>query len=300
MKRMFVSLSLFLLTLAPVTYGLDVKARFDKDNLLLGQEVTFTIDVSGDIDCLDLVFPSHDDFSPFVIKQEMPCQKIDKGIEKRYVLAVFKLGRQELADLKILYKGEEYPLPSVSVDVKGLLPEDVSKVQMRAIKDMILVPFPWGYVVLLLLMIISVFLGVGLFLKRKEEEDTSSPARPYWEVAQNRISKLAKSSLIELGHYKQFYYELTEILRYYIQNRYGIPALEMTNTEFLEALRRLELDDDLKGALRQLVERSGPIKYAGFGPDSEGQARSDLELVRSILVRPEADGSGDDSRPSNP
>ncbi len=299
MKRVCVLLGIFLLVATGLVYGLEVSAHFDKDKILLGQDLGLAIDISGDMDCLDVVFPSHDEFYPFVIKQEMPCQKTEKGIEKRYVVTVFALGKQELGGLKLIYKGKEYPVPAVSVYVKGLLPNDVTKVRMRGIKDMIVVPFPWGYLGIFLLVAIFLFLGVGIFLKKKDKEELSSPVRPYWEVAQERISKLSRSALIELGHYKQFYYELTEILRYYIQNRYGIPALEMTNTEFLDALRQLELEDSIRSALRELVERSGPIKYAGFGLDSESQARSDLELVRSILVRPETDGTGDNSSPSN-
>lgn len=64
---------------------------------------------------------------------------------------------------------------------------------------------------------------------------------------------------------KTYYTELTDALRVYIQNRFGINATEMTSTEVLESIKDL-VDGEQHDEIRNLLTTSDFAKFAKFQP----------------------------------
>ncbi len=63
---------------------------------------------------------------------------------------------------------------------------------------------------------------------------------PPYELAMHRLGQLRERRLAESGHEKEYYTELTDILRQYLEGRFGINAMEMTSTEIVRSLRANE------------------------------------------------------------
>jgi hypothetical protein len=78
---------------------------------------------------------------------------------------------------------------------------------------------------------------------------------------------LSKEDLIAKGLVREYYYRITNILRHYIEDRFGLLAPERTTEEFLtEMAHANQLDATHKILIREFLERCDMVKYAKYGP----------------------------------
>jgi hypothetical protein len=148
--------------------------------------------------------------------------------------------------------------------------------QLRDIKPPIDIPYNY---VLLLSVIASIlligalgYMGYRLYLKRKEKGyilKPPEPKRPAHELAFEALDELLKKDLINAGLIKQFYSELSEIIRRYIEGRYYVPALEETSTEILHELKNQELSEKSFANVKELLQLSDLVKFAKYRPSAE-------------------------------
>lgn len=97
-------------------------------------------------------------------------------------------------------------------------------------------------------------------LKRHVREIRLSPRERAWA----ELDRLLHRGLIEKGLYKDFYIELTMVVRRYIERTHGIRAPEQTTEEFLTAAaRHPRFTPPVMARLRTFLESSDLIKFAG-------------------------------------
>lgn len=102
-------------------------------------------------------------------------------------------------------------------------------------------------------------------------------------IACGRLDALADSGLVEAGRFEPFYAQVSNILRHYIEDRFGLRAPEQTTEEFLAELRHTdELDPATRGDLGQFLEHCDLVKFARQSATAE-QMREALELVRRFV-----------------
>lgn len=85
---------------------------------------------------------------------------------------------------------------------------------------------------------------------------------------------------------KAYYADLTFIAREYLENRYGINALESTTREILVALKKEDLSEAVAGTLRDLLQTADLVKFAKANPDAATGAEwleQAIELVKRTM-----------------
>lgn len=173
-----------------------------------------------------------------------------------------------------LYKASETPtliVNTVPVDVAN--PE-----QFNDIKGAWKTPFVWKdylvYAIIVLLVLILAFGGyrLWLYLKRPKEVSelkSAEPEKEPYEEAIEALEVLKNRELWENNQTKQYYTELTDILRRYIFRVYGIATWDRTSTEILEAFK-LGVD---KGhsytALQRILSTADLAKFAKYIPTAQ-------------------------------
>lgn len=114
------------------------------------------------------------------------------------------------------------------------------------------------------------------YLARRVREHRMSPIERAWA----ELDRLLRKGLPGRGRYKDFYVELTMVVRRYVQRKYGIRAPHLTTEEFLAQFR-----DDGGGRrdeLAKFLESADMVKFAGVEATPEmadaatGSARSYL------------------------
>jgi len=104
--------------------------------------------------------------------------------------------------------------------------------------------------------------------KPGKEPDIIINPDPAHIIAFRDLKKLKEEQLWQKGAVKQYYSRLTEILRKYLENRYGVFSLEMTTSETLEALVRSGFKkDELYTVLKTILNGSDLVKFAKYKPE---------------------------------
>ena len=87
------------------------------------------------------------------------------------------------------------------------------------------------------------------------------------ELALDRLTKLKESKLYEQGKYKEFYSQLSEILRQYVELRYHINALELTTSELESLLSHGTIfDKELANGFLRALKNADLVKFAKYTP----------------------------------
>ncbi len=233
----------FLFTTAVFAQQKQVTTSIDTTKNKIGAE--FKLTLKTNVDTLSkVVFPNAKSFGALEVIQSYPIDTIRKDdryeLVKKYGLTQFDSGRYIIPSVKILINKKEYLSDSIQVEVANVQ-VDTLRQKMYDIKD--IVPANegigdwWKY--LLGLIVIA---GIGAFIywyikKRQkakiEEEIYKTPI----EKATSLLNNLEKKELWQHGEIKEYYSELTGIVRNYIEEAIEIPAMESTTSELIEGLK---------------------------------------------------------------
>lgn len=166
---------------------------------------------------------------------------------------------------------------------------DFEKLQINDIKDIQTPPFVWqdylGYILipaLILLLLAAIAVAVFLFLKKRKKGYYFKPKviLPPHVIALNGLDELKNSKMWQRGLEKQFYTQLTDILREYIDKRFGIDAPEMTSDEIVTAIHRNTDVTSTTDNLKQILTLADLVKFAKYTPPTE---EVDLSLINAYL-----------------
>jgi len=80
---------------------------------------------------------------------------------------------------------------------------------------------------------------------------------------------LFAKDLIAQGNLKEFYIEISEIIRRYIEDRYFVPALEETSGETLAELNNQNLEKEAYQILESFLHTSDLVKFARYRPSDD-------------------------------
>ena len=132
------------------------------------------------------------------------------------------------------------------------------------------------------------FLVRFLFPRLKQPKKVSIPPKSPWEVAVERLNDLQKQNLSQQGHLKEYYSQLSDIVRRYIEDRFRIRAPEMTTQEFLLSLKdSSDLSSEHKGFLKDFLNSCDMVKFARYGPslqETEVSLHFAFKLVEETKV----------------
>ena len=88
---------------------------------------------------------------------------------------------------------------------------------------------------------------------------------PY-ETAMSALASLKEKKLWEQGMEKEYFTELTEILRVYLNRRFGINAMEMTSRQIMASLASNKDIKEKRSYVRQILDMADFVKFAKVRP----------------------------------
>ncbi len=191
------------------------------------------------------------------------------------------------------------------INVDDVVPEPtqeaaVDTVALAPIKPIYVEPMTFEDVAPLLLVFLLIGLVGGLiyFLYRRAQNKKLPPKKkqiviePAHVIAQRKLQELKVKQLWQNGAVKEYQSQLTFIVREYLENRYGIAALESTTYEILGDLKPIRLSDEWKGKLREMLELADLVKFAKASPPESaheklmGYANDFVEKTKLIPEQP--------------
>ncbi|MBD5226071.1 MAG: protein BatD [Bacteroidales bacterium] len=164
----------------------------------------------------------------------------------------------------------------------------------------------WGWYLLALLIIAGGVCGYLIYTKKVTVNILPQKKRlPPDLVAFNRLNELKDAQLWERGQEKEYYTRLIDILREYLQERFGINAMEMTSSQILKALRSNEETRLPQKYMEKVVEIADYVKFAKVRPMPDDNVRSwqnamqFVEETRPVTVEEDPEKGEDEVRASD-
>ena len=109
---------------------------------------------------------------------------------------------------------------------------------LRDIKGPLSLSHHTNIILLLVILVLSVILlFLFKFLSGRKKAPVIVPPKPADEIAYGQLEKLRAKDFIRQGKIKEYYSEVSDIIRHYLENRFLLKAPEMTTEEFLFYVR---------------------------------------------------------------
>ncbi|SDF00052.1 Oxygen tolerance [Mucilaginibacter pineti] len=107
------------------------------------------------------------------------------------------------------------------------------------------------------------------FIKRPKKEvvvEEVKPAIPPHIIALQKLAEIRDKKLWQQEQTKQYYIELSDVVREYLESRYAIQALEQTSDEIFASLRYMDIAEEQRNVLRQTLILADLVKFAKEKP----------------------------------
>ena len=285
-----------------------VQTSIDTTKNKIGAE--FKLTLKTNVDTLSkVVFPNVKNFGALEVIQSYPIDTIKKNdryeLVKKYGLAQFDSGKYTIPSVRILINSKAFLSDSLRVEVANV-EVDTLKQKMYDIKD--IAPADnsigdwWKWILVLLIIAGLGALAYWYVKKHKEKKEEGEIYKTPIEKATNLLNTLEKKELWQRGEIKEYYSELTDIVRIYIEEAIEVPAMESTTSELIQALKiaslkkKMELSKETIDNLFTVLKQADLVKFAKSKPldfeiteDRKKIERAIVTLDKSIPVVVETD-----------
>lgn len=292
-----ISISIWMIVgCVPATQGqVSLKALMDSSTMFIGQQSVFHLILST---------PKSNQISFPVLAGDTLVNGLEI-IQKSPIDTVFTSdGRMEMTQhfLVTSFDSGLYYIPPIPVTFGtdtffsndlGLkivtLDVDTVKKTLFDIKGVQKPPFYLSDYLTLIVCIIALYalilLLIWIYLKRKyritpdmaiELENTLPPHIS----AIMELDKIKQDKIWKQGRNKEYYTQLSEVIRKYLSRRFQINALEMTTEELLSLFRKDKITQSVYQNLKQILQLSDLVKFAKIEPL---ESDHELSMMNSYL-----------------
>ncbi|WP_455666651.1 hypothetical protein [Phocaeicola sp.] len=271
-----------------------VDASIDSLQLLIGEQAKVKLEISMDakqklqlpflrdtlvkgVEILDIAKPDTqmlNDGKRMLIKQEYTITSFDSAL---YYLPPFE----------VMVNGEPYRSKALAVKVYSIPVDTLNPDQFFGPKTVREVPITWEdvstIVWLTLLMLALGGLGYYLFVRYRDNKPIIKkikiePKLPPHQQALQEIERIKGDKTLRTADPKTYYTELTDVLRTYMEDRFGFNAMEMTSSEIIDKLQEINDQESIKD-LMFLFQTADLVKFAKHSPLMN---ENDMNLVNAV------------------
>lgn len=272
-----------------------VTTSVDSTKVKIGAQINLTFKTT--VDTLSKVaFPEGKLFGRMEVLESYPTDTIKENdkyqLIKKYGLTQFDSGKYTIPSLQVVINSKPFLTDSISVEILPVL-VDTLKQHMYDIKDISTVPNDYSNWWIYLLILIGIA-GIGYLIYylikkyKKPAEEEIVYASPI-EKATAHLKTLEKKSLVERGEVKEYYSELTDIARTYIEEAIEIPAMESTTDELISAFKiaivkkKLSLTEETIKNLEKVLKQADLVKFAKSKPLEFEIADDKIKIEKTIF-----------------
>lgn len=258
----------------------------------------FKLSLKTNVDTLSKVkFPESKFFGALEVLESYKVDTVKKGdryeLIKKYGLTQFDSGKYTIPRIPIIINGKTVYSDSLAIEISDVK-VDTLKQKMYDIKGIATVKSPmgnWWIYVLVILGLVGLGFFIFYFLKNRKPEAKAEVVvyKTPIEKATTLLQQLESKGLWQKGAVKDYYSELTDIVRNYIEEEIKIPAMESTTSELIEGLRKaakqkkLKLSNDTVENLEKVLQQADLVKFAKVTP-MDYEIEEDKKRISNTIV----------------
>lgn len=262
----------------------------DTTTFLIGDQVVLTIDLADQMPSADMLAQD----GIVVAGQRFDTIDVDGGkqVVQRTLLTCFDPGEHWL------HLGENDSLMLTVLDVEGV---DTSSLDIKDIAPYMKEGYTFWEIfrwILLALLVAALVVGVVYVVRRVRNHQPIlpvpvAPEVPADQVALQELEALRRRQLWQQGKLKEYYTELTDAVRRYLEKGHGIFSTDMTTDETLDAFHRSALyTAEREVMLRQILTTADMVKFAKSEPlpyEHDRSMGNAVTFVQQTAPKPESD-----------
>lgn len=147
-----------------------------------------------------------------------------------------------------------------------------------------IIDFWWIFIIIVIAICLS-FWAMRKYKSGELPQILSKPVQTPWDEALSALSVLKERKLWEQGMEKEYFTQLTDILRVYLFKRFGINAMEMTTRQIMDMIYSSEFKDK-KDYVKQILNVADFVKFAKVRPlpaDSVSAYENAVKFVKETI-----------------
>lgn len=258
----------------------------------------FKLTIKTDVDTSSKVkFPEAKNFGALEVIHSYKIDTVRNGARyeliKKYGLTQFDSGKYTIQRIPVLINGKPFFSDSIKVEVNDIQ-VDTLKQKMYDIKDIAEVESPigtWWIYILIFFAIGTAGYFIYQFIKKRQNQPKAEVIvfKSPIEKATTLLQQLEIKELWQKGEIKDYYSELTDIARNYIEEEINIPAMESTTSELIDGLRKaakqkkLKLSNETLENLEKVLKQADLVKFAKVKP-LDFEIEEDKKRISSSIV----------------
>ncbi|NNG27850.1 MAG: hypothetical protein HKM87_10015, partial [Ignavibacteriaceae bacterium] len=279
MKKLFLFL-LVLFSSHALAQSVTALASVDSSNYLVGDYINYTLEVSTPKD-VEITYPVIiDSLDEVEIIKEFEPEVIEsddlKSIRFHYIISYYDSAEVNIPSIGIEYKSLYDTLTQivfsnpVTFNVHTVVVS--TEADIEDVKPPITIPLDWKLVLMWVLIGLTV-IGITYFLYRRyKKKKLEAPMEkkiikiPAHIKALTELDNLEKEELWQKGFVKDYHSKITGIVRGYFEDRFDLPALELTTSESMIELRKVTEAEIIFETTNNFLNNADLVKFAKFIP----------------------------------
>jgi hypothetical protein len=282
--------------------SIEVKAEVDRTTAAISEPITFTLSalykpgikvklpepgstIAG-LRVIDFGEKLRDEADNLINNKKW--YKLQADIEGTYIIPSMDVSYMDNGTTE-----QKLKTPQIFLKIKSALPES----EKNALKDIIEIKplqkadrnlTPLIIIGITVLIAITGIMCVFLYFKKKKNKNEIQ--KPAHVIALEALENLQKERLIDKGVAREHYFKLSDIFRRYIENRFGIPAVERTSQELIPEIFKLdEFRETVRSNTKEFLFHSDMVKFAKHSPSREEVDKDHNEILTVINETKEED-----------
>ncbi|MCR5193250.1 MAG: DUF4381 family protein [Bacteroidales bacterium] len=289
--------------------GISVKATLDTGSIVIGDQKTLHIFITRDPSLTSwpkVTLPSLQQMTQgaiealdFVADTTKDKDGSVKSIEQKVIVTTFDTGKQYIGGISVIVDNDGNsvilaPSDSLFLEASYAADADTTKCEVKAEAGVEKEPYTFWEIarwfVAALLLAAIIFVIIWIIRRRKENKPIvilpKAKPVPADKKALSELENLRRKELWQKGRIKKYYTDMTDIIRRFLRNMYGIKAAEMTTRQTLRAFHNIEdWSEESEALLRQLLQKADMVKFAKSQPESHEHdlaMQNSMDFVRKV------------------
>ena len=271
-----------------------VDAQIDSLQILIGEQAKLQLQVAMDSE-QRLVLPAYRDTLVRGIEildiAKPDTQFLNERqrmlITQEYTITSFDSALYYIPPIRVDVDGKEYKSKALALRVLSVPVDTLHPENFFGQNPIMKAPFVWSdwYAMIACALLLLPLLGLLIYLIIRIRDNKPiirkvkvEPKLPPHQTALNEIEKIKSEKIWQKGLTKDYYTELTDVIRTYIKERFGFNALEMTSSEIIDKLLEIK-DKDAISDLKFLFQTADLVKFAKHAPLMN---ENDANLISAI------------------
>jgi hypothetical protein len=293
MKKILSFIFLIVATIATQAQ-VTVEAKIDSLEIPIGEQTNITLQVTMNRGS-HIVMPRFNNgiLTPGInvlAMSPVDTSEIDNGkivIRQKFLITSFIQKLYYLPPLNVKVDGKIYSSKSLALKVVTVEVDTVHKENFFGPKSVVDNPFAWSdwSLIFWLSVLVVVLLSLTYYLYTRYRDNKPiirhikiiNKLLPH-QRAMKEIEQIKAEKIWASDNSKEYYTKLTETLRKYIEERYGFNAMEMTSSEIISQLTKMN-DEKAMNELRELFQTADLVKFAKYNTLIN---ENDMNLVNAI------------------